>query len=252
MIPRLYKYGNIPRQTAFSLSPSFEIPPPERRMFRRLKKFFCSLRSRKPQDPPANPADGQPNLPNAHQIPPRPSERRVNADAEGSNSLSHTFRDLALELRPSFPETCSWLERPDLQDIEEHAVDGGRFADVRKGRLDGRDVAVKSYRCYVRFDCDRVRMVSSNKHLCGLCAYNEHRSQRFYREAQAYSLLSHRNIVPFVGAYSSLDHPFSLVFDYMEHLNLSEYLRNEPSAGKLELVPSSILFEMQSAHCEAW
>jgi len=39
-------------------------------------------------------------------------------------------------------------------------VDGGRFADVWKARLDGQDVAIKSYRCYVRFDCDRVRMVS--------------------------------------------------------------------------------------------
>lgn len=141
----------------------------------------------------------------------------TDAQTEASNLLSKMFWDLAQKLRPSFPKTCSWLDPPDLQDIGEMAVDGGRFAEVWRGRLDGRDVAIKTYRCYVRFDCDQIRM-------------------RFYREAHAYNLLSHRNIVPFVGVFSTLKYPFSLVFDYMENLNLTLYLGNRPDAKKLELV----------------
>jgi len=88
------------------------------------------------------------------------SESCVTADAEAAKSLSQSFWDLAQKLRLSFPRACSWLGLHDLQDIGECAADGGRFADVWKARLGGQDVAIKSYRCYVRFDCDRVRMVS--------------------------------------------------------------------------------------------
>jgi len=42
--------------------------------------------------------------------------------------------------------------------------------------------------------------------------------------------------VPFIGAYSTLEHPFSLIFDFMQHLNVSEYLRNESNTKKLDLV----------------
>ncbi|KAF9644513.1 kinase-like protein [Thelephora ganbajun] len=186
-------------------------------MFRRLRTFFRSLRSRRLQNRSGTPADDRLDIRNAHQGPPASPESRVTTDAEASNSLSQSFFDSAQELRRSSPQTCNWLDTPDIQDIGEHAVDGGRYADVLKGRLDGRDVAIKSYRCYVCFDCDRIRM-------------------RFYKEARAYSLLSHRNIVPFVGVYSSLKHPFSLVFDFMERLNMTEYLGKEPNARKVELV----------------
>ena len=54
--------------------------------------------------------------------------------------------------------------------------------------------------------------------------------------------------MPFVGAYSTLDHPLSLVFEFMERGNLAEYLRAEPNANKLQLVPPSILIEISSTH----
>ena len=43
-------------------------------------------------------------------------------------------------------------------------------------------------------------------------------------------------MVPFIGVYSTPEHPFSLVFEFMKHLNLGEYLRNNRGVGKLELV----------------
>ena len=50
------------------------------------------------------------------------------------------------------------------------------------------------------------------------------------------SRLSHRNIVCFIGIYSTAKHPFSLVFDFAGHLDLREYLRAHPTARRLDLV----------------
>jgi serine/threonine protein kinase len=47
------------------------------------------------------------------------------------------------------------------------------------------------------------------------------------------------NVVSFVGVYSTEAHPFALVYEYMDGLDLKQYLRNEPNARKLELVSVS-------------
>ena len=126
-----------------------------------FKNFLHLGRSRRPRDLVGNPGEDQLNLRNAHRNSSTSLGRRATASADAFSSLDQKHRDLALKLRPSFPQTCSWLEQPDLQVIGESPVASGRFADVRKGRLsDGRQVAVKSYRRYIRFDCDRVRLVS--------------------------------------------------------------------------------------------
>jgi len=134
-------------------------------MFRLLKNLFRLPLLFRPRDVHVDPVDDKPNLRNVNPAPPTPTpERPLSTNAENSNRLSKTFWKLAAKLRPYFPQTCSWLEPTDLQDIEESPVDGGRFADVWRGRLQGREIAIKSYRCYVRFDCDQVRMVSNNKY----------------------------------------------------------------------------------------
>ena len=53
--------------------------------------------------------------------------------------------------------------------------------------------------------------------------------------------LSNKHVVPFIGVYSTPEHPLALVFEFMEHLNLGEYLRNNRDAGKLGLVRLSPL-----------
>ena len=112
-----------------------------------------------------NPVPSPPaNLRNTEPVPPPPPGPRPSADAERSKLLCDDFLDLASKLRPSFPPTCTWLNPTDLQDIRDPPIDGGRFANVWRASLDGRAVAIKSYRCYTDFDCDRVRMVSYNKH----------------------------------------------------------------------------------------
>jgi len=134
-------------------------------MSQQLKNFFRPSFLSRPRDVHANPVDDQTNLRNVNQAPPAQiPERSLGTGAENSIRLSRRFFELAANLRPSLPRTCSWLDPMQLQDIEEWPIDGGRFADVWRGRLEGREIVIKSYRCYVRFDCDQVRMVSSNKY----------------------------------------------------------------------------------------
>lgn len=132
-------------------------------MFRLLKNLFRPHRPPRPRELLGTPTDDQLSLRSTHPNSPPLSDRHATADAEGS-SLLQSYWNLTLQLRRFLPRTLSWLEPCDLQEIGEQAVGGGGFADVRKGWLNGREVAVKSYRCYVRFDCDLIRMVSSNKH----------------------------------------------------------------------------------------
>ena len=60
--------------------------------------------------------------------------------------------------------------------------------------------------------------------------------RKFYQEALAYSRLKDGNVVPFIGVYSTPKHPLALVFEFMDHLNLGEYLRNNEDIGRHELV----------------
>ena len=45
-----------------------------------------------------------------------------------------------------------------------------------------------------------------------------------------------RNFVPFIAIYSTPEHPFGLVFESMEHLDLGYYLTNNPDIPRLKLV----------------
>ena len=57
-------------------------------------------------------------------------------------------------------------------------------------------------------------------------------------EALTCSRLSNeeKSFVPFIGLYSTLEHPFALVFQFMDHLNLKGYLRDNKDVGRLEPV----------------
>lgn len=137
-------------------------------MLRFLKKILKTLfRSRRLRDRRATPADDQLGLPDAHRNSTALSEASVTTDTEATNSLSQAYFDSAQQLRGKFPQACCWLASEDLQLVKERSGRSGRYADVWKGRLDGRVVAVKAYRCYVHFDPDWVRLVSHY--------YNPHR-----------------------------------------------------------------------------
>lgn len=45
-----------------------------------------------------------------------------------------------------------------------------------------------------------------------------------------------KNFVSFIGVYSTQDHPFGLIFKFMDQLNLRGYLRKTQDIARLELV----------------
>jgi len=62
--------------------------------------------------------------------------------------------------------------------------------------------------------------------------------KRSYQETLGCSRLndSGKRFVSFIGVYSTWEHPFALVFAFMDHLNLREYLRDHRDVGRLELL----------------
>ena len=75
--------------------------------------------------------------------------------------------------------------------------------------------------------------------------YTVNISQRFHNEAHVWSLLHDGDVgvVPLVGVYSIEAHPFGLVYEYMNGLDLKQRLRNDPTTRglKLVLVPTHAL-----------
>jgi hypothetical protein len=128
-------------------------------MLRLFKKFFRPCFSRKRDRQPA-PQGGQPHFRNARRESTASSQARLGTDTEATNALSLVYFNSAQKLRRSFPDTCIWLEKGDLHVDEGCPVRNGRYANVRKADLDGRNVAIKSHRCYINFKLDETRMVS--------------------------------------------------------------------------------------------
>ena len=54
------------------------------------------------------------------------------------------------------PHTCRWLDPEEVKLIGEHPIAAGGFADIWEAMYGGRKVVLKSYRCYMTFDVDKV------------------------------------------------------------------------------------------------
>ena len=111
-------------------------------------------------------------------------------------------------------------------DMEEELGLGG-FATVRKGIWNGLLVAVKMMtsetsqqviRLWFSFPLTELILVS----------------QMLFREIQIWSTLSHDNVLPFYGASLATNAPF-IVSRYMKNGNLPKYLRQQPSANRVQL-----------------
>lgn len=126
------------------------------------------------------------------------------------------------------------LEGGVLEITGKYPVNAGGVADVWEGAMGNCKVAVKSLRYSSSSDYSKTCMVSG--------AYLQYSPvpevyrQRFYNEILACSRLVHPNVVPFIGVYSTPEHPLGLVFEYMEHDNIKEYLRSGKDIGRRELV----------------
>ena len=150
------------------------------------------------------------------------------------NAISEHLVDLARHFRSLLPGS-ERVEEGTLEVIGERPVDAGGVADVWVGRMGNRKIAIKAYRYNSSSNYLSTFVVSSaylRRVIYSLRAY----WQRFYKEALTCSRLKGQSTVPFIGVYTTPKRPLTLVFEFMDHLNLREYLRKNDDAGRSELV----------------
>ena len=82
-----------------------------------------------------------------------------NPSSPGDDLLFQDHSSLAQKLRPSLSPVCDWLAKDDVQVTGGRPISAGGFADVWRGSLGTRQVAIKSYRRYLSFDLSRVYLV---------------------------------------------------------------------------------------------
>lgn len=119
-------------------------------------------------------------------------------------------------------------------------VDGGGYAEIWVCKKNnGQTVIIKSYRRHSSSNQLQTFLVSTTCLAVRQTLFTKDPLQRFYKEALVCSHLNGTkdgNFVPFLGIYSSPIHPFALVFEFMEHLNLGEYLRSNQETRRVEVV----------------
>ena len=167
---------------------------------------------------------------------PSPLEfHRSHSTSTDPGALCEHLVGLVSNLRPLLPAGCGWLEQGSIEVVGEHPVDGGGVADLWVGRIGNRKVAIKAYRYDSSSNCSVAYTVSAT-HSRAVDPIDRKFVQRFHNEVLACSRLNEEDVVPFIGLYSTLKHPLALVFEFMDHLNLREYLRSDLDAGRRELV----------------
>ena len=68
--------------------------------------------------------------------------------------------NLVRESHPRLSSICGWLEEGDIQMTRGFPFGAGGFTDLWRGSLDGRQVAIKSYRRYLSTEPSLIFMVS--------------------------------------------------------------------------------------------
>jgi len=71
-----------------------------------------------------------------------------------------------------------------------------------------------------------------------MCLLAEGYPQRLFKKALTYSRFTDSDniFLSFAGVYSTHEHPFALVFELMDQLNLKTYLKNNQDIRRLKLV----------------
>jgi hypothetical protein len=109
----------------------------------------------------------------------------------------------------------------------------GGFADVWKGIYDGRDVAVKSLRIFVKGDLQKVINVSS---CCRVWRLTHRRVvETFCREVITWKTLRHPNILPLIGAKLSKNE-FTMISEWMINGNINDFIQAHPNVNRVKLV----------------
>ena len=98
---------------------------------------------------------------------PPPSQRPLpvihSSSFPNDDLLCQRYSSLAQTLLPSLSPICDWLAEDDIQISGARPVSAGGFADIWRGTLDTRPVAIKSYRRYLSFDLSHVFLVGLHR-----------------------------------------------------------------------------------------
>jgi len=89
-------------------------------------------------------------------LPLEPSPRINSPSSPDDDPLDQSHFLLVQSLRPSLSSICNWLEKDDVHIVGGQPIGAGGFADIWRGSLDSRQVAIKSYRRYLFFDLSQV------------------------------------------------------------------------------------------------
>jgi len=113
----------------------------------------------------------------------------------------------------------------------------GILGDVNRGTYIGHTVAVKTARLPLSEDLGEIRKVSINDILAPTHgAVSTILFQRFYKRIALWSMLSHPNVMEFVGVQENTEQrQFVIVSEWMEQGNIMEFVENN-SANRLALV----------------
>ncbi|KAF8071438.1 kinase-like domain-containing protein [Lyophyllum atratum] len=106
----------------------------------------------------------------------------------------------------------------DLRDVVQEGDDpvaAGGFADIYKGTFQGQAVCMKAVRIYRNTDI-------------------EHFLKQFSKEAILWGQLLHPNVLPIYGLYRFRNR-ICLVSPWMEHGDITQYLKNHPDADRVKL-----------------
>lgn len=142
-------------------------------------------------------------------------------------------------LKPLLPPSCKLFGSNDWKTDGLHPIGGGGYAEIWVcKRNNGHTAVIKSYRRHSSSNHLRTFLVSITCSILRQTPFTEDHGQRFYKEALVCSHLNGTNdeFIPFLGIYSSPDHPFALVFETMDHPHLGEYLRSNQKVGRVKLV----------------
>lgn len=95
----------------------------------------------------------------AQQISPQPEVTSSPASDPEDTLPLQRYAQVARDSLSSLPFSCILLSPEDIELTGEHPVAAGGFADIWKAKHDGREVVLKTYRCYRLFDITLVAAV---------------------------------------------------------------------------------------------
>ena len=137
---------------------------------------------------------------------------------------------------------CYLVEKGPGFQVEKPIFAAGGFADVRRGKLAGKKVAIKTIRMAQDQDLLNVRKVGTiiNARL-GLCQHLKPWIQDFCKESVLWMHISHRNVLELLAVNIDPETgALSMITELMENGNVMQYIRTK-EANRIRLVRRSSL-----------